>query len=65
MDKADVGYVGGEMDKDERLRRMEELLDKEDFNEVDYKELRELIIEMENERRAMREKYAHTVYNIK
>lgn len=65
MDKADVGNVGGEMDKDERLRRMEELLDKEDFNEVDYKELRELIIEMENERRAMREKYAHTVYNIK
>jgi hypothetical protein len=53
------------MDKDERLRRMEELLDKEDFNEVDYRELRELIIEMENERRAMREKYAHTVYNIK
>ena len=65
MDKADAGNVGGEMDKDERLRRMEELLDKEDFNEVDYRELRELIIEMENERRAMREKYAHTVYNIK
>lgn len=44
---------------------MEELLDKEDFNEVDYRELRELIREMENERRRLREKYTHTVYNIK
>lgn len=53
------------MNREERLRRMEELLDKEDFNEVDYRELRELIKELENERRRLREKYAHTVYNIK
>lgn len=53
------------MNREERLRRMEELLDKEDFNEVDYRELRDLINEMENERRRLREKYAHTVYNIK
>ena len=62
MDKADVGDV---MEKEERLRRMNELLDKEDFNDKDYQELRELIREMENERRVLREKYAHTVYNIK
>ena len=51
--------------EDERLRRMDELLDKEDFDYLDYKELRELIKEMENERRKLREKYAKTVYNIK
>ena len=53
------------MEKEEKLRRMNELLDKEDFNDKDYQELRELIREMENERRVLREKYAHTVYNIK
>ena len=53
------------MDREERYRRMNELLDKEDFNEVDYRELRSLIKEMENERRKLREKYAQTVYNIK
>lgn len=53
------------MEREERLRRMEELLDKEDFNYADYKELRELINEMENDRRRLREKFAHTVYNIK
>ena len=53
------------MNSEEKTRRMDELLDKEDFNEVDYRELRELIIDMENERRKLREKYAHTVYNIK
>ena len=44
---------------------MEELLDKEDFNYQDYIELKNLINEMENERRRLREKYAQTVYNIK
>ena len=53
------------MDREERLRRMEELLDKEDFNYQDYIELKNLINEMENERRRLREKYAQTVYNIK
>ena len=63
MDKTDAVVVGGMMD--ERLRRMEELLDKEDFDDKDYAELRELIKEMENERRNLREKYAKTVLNIK
>ena len=53
------------MEREERLRRMDELLDKEDFDYLDYIELRDLIKEMENERRRLREKYAHTVYNIK
>lgn len=44
---------------------MDELLDKEDFDHEDYKELSILINEMENERRILREKYAHSVYNIK
>lgn len=53
------------MDREERLTRMNELLDKEDFDDRDYRELRDLINDMENERRKLREKYAHTVYNIK
>jgi hypothetical protein len=65
MDKADAVIIGADMDREERLLRMDELLDKEDFSDADYKELRKLINEMENERRRLREKYAKTVYNIK
>lgn len=64
MDKADVSYVGGNMGN-ERIDRMNELLDKEDFNEQDYIELRQLVKEMEDERRKLKEKYARTVYGIK
>ena len=49
----------------ERIDRMNELLDKEDFNEQDYVELRRLVKEMEDERRKLKEKYARTVYGIK
>ena len=65
MDKADAVIIGVDMEREERLIRMEELLDKEDFNEVDYNELKKLINDMENERRILLKKYTQNLQNIK
>ena len=68
MDKTDVGYVrvlGYNMEREERLRRMNELLDKEDFNYDDYKELKVLIKDMEDEYHKMKERYTRAVYGLK
>ena len=53
------------MNKDERLRRMEELLDKENFDLFDYEELIKLEKEMESERRKIKEKYRKAVHEVK
>lgn len=53
------------MEREERLRRMNELLDKEGFDYKDYKELKELIKDMEEEHRKLKERYMKAVYNIK
>ena len=42
---------------------MNELLDKENFDYKDYKELKELIKDMENEWRALRQKYSQNKDN--
>lgn len=44
---------------------MNELLDKEDFDYQDYKELKLLIKDMEEEYQKMKERYMRAVYGIK
>ena len=65
MDKADAVIIGVNMEREERLIRMEELLDKEDFNEVEKKKKKKLINDMENERRILLKKYTQNLQNIK
>lgn len=50
------------MDKEERKTRMNELLDKEDFDHNDYLELKSLIEEDEKEYYDMKEKYLKAAY---
>ncbi len=60
MDKTDVGYVGIIMDVDEKINV---LLDKEDFNADDYKELLKLIGEKEKEYYDLRDRYRKAMLN--
>jgi TPP-dependent 2-oxoacid decarboxylase len=53
------------MEKEERKARMNELLDKEDFNYTDYLELKSLIDEDEKEYYGMKDRFMKAVYGMK
>lgn len=63
MDKTDVGNVV--MNKEERDKRINELLDKEDFDYKDYEEIDSLIKAMEADYYDLRRKYQRALMNIK
>ena len=65
MDKTDVGYVGIIMDKEQRTKRIIELLDKDNFNEKDYEELKGLLAENDKEYYRLREKYRESMFGVK
>lgn len=50
------------MKVEERKKRMNELLDKDDFNFEDYQELKVLLVEDEKEYYNMKEKYLKAAY---
>ena len=53
------------MDKEMRTKRIIELLDKDDFNEKDYDELKGLLAENDKEYYRLKEKYKEAMYGIK
>lgn len=53
------------MDREKRLERMNELLDKEDFDYYDYKALEELIKEMEKEYQDLKKRFMKAAYGAK
>lgn len=53
------------MEKEERTRRMNELLDKEDFDYKDYLELKSLIDEDEKEYYGLKDRFMKAVYGMK
>ena len=53
------------MDREERLEKMNRLLDKEDFDYKDYMELEALISDMEKEYYDLKKRYQKLVYNTK
>ena len=53
------------MDKEMRTKRIIELLDKDDFNEKDYEELKGLLAENDKEYYRLKEKYKEAMYGVK
>lgn len=53
------------MDREERFKKMNALLDKEDFDYYDYKALKELIKEMEEEYQDLKKRFREAVYGTK
>ena len=53
------------MDKEQRTKRLIELLEKEDFDCKDYDELKNLIDEDEKEYYDMKDKFMKAVYGMK
>lgn len=52
------------MEKEERRQRMNELLDKENFDHMDYLELKSLIKEDEKEYYDMKDKFMQVAYGM-
>ena len=52
------------MEKEERKARMNELLDKDDFNYTDYLELKSLIDEDEKEYYDLKDRFMKAVYGM-
>ena len=53
------------MSREERLDKMNKLLDKEDFDHNDYMELEALISDMEKEYYDLKKRYQKLVFDIK
>ena len=53
------------MEKEERKARMNELLDKEDFDYKDYLELKSLIDEDEKEYYGLKDRFMKAVYGMR
>ena len=53
------------MEKEQRIKRIIELLDKDDFNHKDYDELKKLLAEDEKEYYALKEKYKEALFGVK
>lgn len=53
------------MEKEERKQRMNELLDKEDFDHNDYLELKSLIEEDEKEFYNLKDRFMQAVYGMR
>ena len=62
MDKTDVDFVKS---REERLEKMNKLLDKDDFDHNDYMELEALISDMEKEYYDLKKRYQKLVFEIK
>ena len=53
------------MDKEQRTKRISELLEKEDFDCKDYDELKRLLAENEKEYYRLRERYKESMFAMK
>ena len=53
------------MEKEQRTKRIIELLDKEDFDCYDYEELKKLLAENDREYYRLKEKYKDSMYAMK
>lgn len=53
------------MDKQQRIERIKELLEKEDFDSKDYDELKRLLVENDKEYYHLREKYKESMFAVK
>ena len=62
MDKTDVDFVKS---REERLEKMNKLLDKDDFDHNDYMELEALISDMEKEYYDLKKRYQKLVFETK
>ena len=53
------------MNKEQRIKRITELLDKENFDCYDYEELKKLLAENDKEYYRLKEKYKDSLYATK